>query len=596
MVLHPATGAGKRARPGPGVNLRSVLDRLDVEKGSSPEGASRSSTLRSLLLGLSLLALVAGIACWALDFGIVAMWLFVAAAVGVALVLPLPHAFVSPLYMSLFAWLVNMVPLALLAAWTAVSLRWALGLLKERRLPRGGRWIWLPVALAAWTALGVLVVSSFDMKRFLLLFGIQVVSSATMLAVVDSMASLRDRMTIVWGLLGFVVLLSVAVLAQWVGINIQALQDTSVAARAEAAYGLDAFPNNIGMIKYARAQEGGAPAFRGKLEALARETPGLPAFEVFRPGFKAFDTDLVVRFDGSAREFEEQLAPLDIELIYDNVGLAPGAGVPRLRSFPRNALTYAGVSAALFPLGFFFAWWRRDRSRWFGVLAVASCLFGAGFSLARGSWAAILIGVIYLLVDGVMDRRAKMGAAAAFLAGALVLMGVFVFRYNSDPLNARAGAEGSVTTRQNVYTETVDSVVQGIHIVLGYGTERPRSDTGTSHVGTQYIPNAGTHSTYLNYAFRTGIPGALAVIVLYAIAILHSRARSRRERDDEGLFSSLVTASVIIAAAHAVILSLYVEPIYTLTISLLLGIAMAGVGSFRGSLLPWKRPAAVDGS
>ncbi|MDQ3618569.1 MAG: hypothetical protein M3391_00380, partial [Actinomycetota bacterium] len=60
--------------------------------------------------------------------------------------------------------------------------------------------------------------------------------------------------------------------------------------------------------------------------------------------------------------------------------------------------------------------------------------------------------------------------------------------------------------------------------------------------------------------------------------------------------SSLVTASVIIAAAHAVILSLYVEPVYTLTISLLLGIAMAGVGSFRGSLLPWKRPAAVDGS
>ena len=573
------------------MNLRSVLDRLAVEKGSSQKGTPRSSPQRSLLLRLSLLALVAGIGCRALDFGIVAMWLFVAAAVGVALVLPLPYAFVSPLYTSLFAWLVNMVPLVLLAAWTAVSIRWALRVLKERRLPRGGRWIWLPVGLAFWTALGVLVVSSFDLKRFLLLFGIQVVSSATVLAVVDSMAALRDRMRIVWGLLAFVVLLSAAVLAQWLGINIQALQDTNVAARAEAAYGLDAFPNNIGMIKYARAKEGGAPAFRGKLEALARDTPEMPSFEVFRPGFKAFDTDLVVRFDGSAREVEDRLASLDIELIYDNVGLAPGAGVPRLRSFPRNALTYAGVCAALFPLGFFFAWRRRDRSRRFGVLAIASCLFGAGFSLARGAWVAILIGAVYLLIDGVVDRRAKMGVAAAFLAGALVLTGVFVFKYNSDPLNARAGAEGSVTTRQNVYTETVDSVVQGIHIVLGYGTERPRSETGTSHVGTRYIPNAGTHSTYLNYAFRTGIPGALAIIDLYAIAILHSRARSQRERDDEGLFRSLVTASVIIAAAHAVILSLYVEPVYTLTISLLVGIAMAGVGSFRGSLLPWKQPA-----
>ncbi len=41
------------------------------------------------------------------------------------------------------------------------------------------------------------------------------------------------------------------------------------------------------------------------------------------------------------------------------------------------------------------------------------------------------------------------------------------------------------------------------------------------------------------------------------------------------------------AAAHAVILSLYVEPIYTLTISAALGLAMAsGVGLER-SVLPW---------
>ena len=575
------------------MNLRSVLDRLPAEEGSPGEEAPGASRSRAILVAVAALALIAGIACRFLDFGIVAMWLFVVAAICVALFLPLPYAFVSPLYMSLFAWLVNMVPLVLLAAWTAVSIRWALRVLKERRLPRGGRWIWLPVGLAAWTALGILVVSSLDLKRFLLLFGIQVLSSATMLGVVDSMATLRDRLVIVWGVLAFVVLLSVAVLAQWVGINIQALQDTSVAARAEAAYGLDAFPNNIGMIKYARAQEGGAPAFRGKLEALARETPEMPSFEVFRPGFKAYETDLVVRFDGSAREVEDELAALDIELIYDNIGLAPGAGVPRLRSFPRNALTYAGICAALFPLGFFFVWRRRDRSRWLGILAIASCLFGAGFSLARGAWVAILIGVVYLAIDGVIDRRAKMGVGAAFLAGALVLTGVFVLKYNSDPLNARAGAEGSVTTRQNVYSETVDSVVQGIHIVLGYGTERPRSDTGTSHVGTQYIPNAGTHSTYLNYAFRTGIPGALAIVAIYALAILYSRARSKRERDEEGFFRSLVTAAVIIAAAHGVILSLYVEPVYTLTISLLVGIAMAGVESFRGSLLPWKRPTAA---
>ena len=47
--------------------------------------------------------------------------------------------------------------------------------------------------------------------------------------------------------------------------------------------------------------------------------------------------------------------------------------------------------------------------------------------------------------------------------------------------------------------------------------------------------------------------------------------------------------TVVIFAAHGVVLSLYVEPVYTLTISVLVGLAIAGVMNLEGSLLPWKR-------
>jgi hypothetical protein len=42
-----------------------------------------------------------------------------------------------------------------------------------------------------------------------------------------------------------------------------------------------------------------------------------------------------------------------------------------------------------------------------------------------------------------------------------------------------------------------------------------------------------------------------------------------------------------------VILSLFVEPIYTLTISLILGLGVAGATSLPRSLWPWRKPASV---
>jgi hypothetical protein len=546
---------------------------------------------RSRLLWLGAGASLAfGLVAWGtgtLAGGVLAWWAFMFTAVLVAFVLPLPLALVSPLFLGLFGWLVNMLPTIILVGWSAVVLRWALMLWRERRWPRCGRWMWLLLGLVAWTMLGVAVVPAADLRHFLLLVAIQGLISGLMLAVVDTLRSLDDRVQVVSALTVFVVVLSVGVLFEWVGLPVEDMQNREVSTRVEEAYGLDVFPNAIGMTNYVRAKNAGAAELRRRVERLAERTPGLPPVAVYAPPFTAFDTSIVVRFEGSARAFEDVLRGLDIELLYDNAGLAPMTTVPRLRSFPRNALTYAGVCVALFPLAFFLVWTGDRRRRLLGWAGVVSCLFGAGFSLARGAWIAILIAILYLLVDGRLSWRRKGQMFGVFVAAAVLVTAFYVARYGVDPATGRAGAQGSIGTRQTVYEETV-GVLRGKHFLLGYGTTTSRAEEGSRERG-RYVPRAGTHSTYLNYLFRAGVVGGLGIVALYAISWLHARAGAYAMEGRERLFRTLLAAAIFSLAAHGAILSLYVEPNYTLTVSLLLALGVAGATELPTSVLPWRK-------
>ncbi|HWC13739.1 MAG TPA: O-antigen ligase family protein [Actinomycetota bacterium] len=564
-----------------------LLDRLP---SAAPGPVARG------LWALALVAVGAGIAAWAtwtLQGGVIALWCFSVAAVALALALPLPLALASPLFMGVFGWLVDMLPFVILAGWATVIVRWGWRLWSERRSPRGGRWIWLPIGLVVWTALGVTQIDlSLDLKHFVLLLGIQVLSSGTLLMVVDQVDDLRGRSAMVAALVAFIVVMSVAVFAEWIGAPIQEMQNSDIRKRVEEVYGVDAFPNNLGMIKYARSSRGGAKEFRAELERFAEKNPDLPRFDVFLPKFQAFDTtNIVVRFDASARPFERELATVGrgVELRYDNIGLTPANSVPRMRSLSRNSLTYAGSCVALFFLSFYLFWTGAGRRKVLGLIGVVACLFGAGFSLARGAWVAIPFGIVYLLVDRLLPARHRVVVVGAFVAGAVVLSGVYLLKYGVDPISARAGGEASFGTRQSVYEDTIESV-NGIHFLVGYGTETPRTASGVSHELGRYIPKAGTHSTYLNYLFRTGVPGALGIILVYALSVLHARAAAWSRAGDERVLDALLAAAVVAAAAHAVILSLYVEPIYTLIISALLGLAVAGGKDLGAPLLFWKRP------
>ena len=545
-------------------------------------------------------ALMAGaVGAWIYDLvtgsiaaGVAALFLFAGAAVVAALVLPFPLALVSPLFMGFGGWLVDMMPLVMLAGGAAVVTRWAISLVTERRMPRGGKWIWIPVFLIVWTALGIVVLPEGSFKHFLLLVGVQVIASGLVLAVVDAAAAVETRTRIASGLALFVVVCAVGALAQNLGIPVEALQDRDVSDRVEGAYGLDAYSSDTGMVKYVLSSIGGAGDVRKKLASIAKEEPSFPEYKVLEPRIRLFDSEIPVQFEGSARDVEDTLRAIEGDLIFDNVALAASNKVPRWRSFARNSLTFAGSCVAVLPFAFYLAWVGEGRRRWLGRVAVAACLFGAGFALARGSWIAIAIGVVYLLVDGKLRWARRLQIAGSFVAAGVLLTGFYFVKYETSPLDARAAGQASVSTRETLYRDTVKSL-NGIHYVLGYGTEESRTqdDTGAV-VNERYIPRAGTHSTYLNYLFRTGVPGLAAILALYALSALHARAGARAHRDKERLFSTLATGAVLAVAAHAVILSIYVEPIYTVVISLVLGLGMAGNIDLPTSVFPWRSSSA----
>ncbi|MBA2427682.1 MAG: O-antigen ligase family protein [Actinobacteria bacterium] len=555
--------------------------------GRLPAAApGRTSTFLWLVV---LGSLAAGLVSFAVGAGVVALWCFASVAVAAALVLPLHYALVSPLFVGVLAWLVDMLPFVVIIGWGAVVARWTATLVRERRLPAGGRWIWLPIGLGVWTALGVIVIPGADIKHFILLLAIQVTISGAVLAVVDCLGSLEERTKVAAGLVVFVLILTVGVLAEWAGVPLQTLQDRETSALVEGAYGVDAFTNGVGMIKYERSRRGGALELSRKIEQIGKSNPGVPEVEVFQPTFSSFPGSLIVRFAGSARPWERELAAADVELLYDNLGFGPANQIPRLRSFPRNANTYAGIGAAILPFAFFLAW-GSGRRRALGWTGVAACFAGVAFSLTRGAWLAVALGIAFLVVFGAVTRRQRLQMIGSFVLTAVVLTAFFFAVYRVDPVFARAKGEGSIGTRTATYGDTIEAV-QGKYFLIGYGTEKPRTASGVSHALGRYIPRAGTHSTYLNYLFRTGAPGALMIVALYAAAGLHALAAARSKvSQEEKTWSTLAAAAVLIAAAHGVVLSLYVEPVYTLVISLLLGLAMAGTTNLKSSVLPWRAP------
>ena len=71
-------------------------------------------------------------------------------------------------------------------------------------------------------------------------------------------------------------------------------------------------------------------------------------------------------------------------------------------------------------------------------------------------------------------------------------------------------------------------------------------------------------------------------------------AASVSRTGDEQVLGSLTAMAVISFAAQGAILSLFVEPIYTLIVSLVLGLALVWTRDLNVSVLPWRTRKAAS--
>ncbi|MBW3601574.1 MAG: hypothetical protein KY434_02605 [Actinobacteria bacterium] len=163
------------------------------------------------------------------------------------------------------------------------------------------------------------------------------------------------------------------------------------------------------------------------------------------------------------------------------------------------------------------AWLRepgRRRLAGVGLLAVAAV--PVVYSLNRGLWLSLAVGLVYAGVRLAAARRlgALLGLAAAVLAGSLLL----ALSPLGEVVADRLATPHSNEDRLSLYTETSLRVREAP--LLGYGTPQ---DSATS----TGLPSVGTQGQLWMVLFSHGVPGA----VLFVGWLLSALWRTRRVGD-----------------------------------------------------------------
>jgi hypothetical protein len=189
-----------------------------------------------------------------------------------------------------------------------------------------------------------------------------------------------------------------------------------------------------------------------------------------------------------------------------------------------------GSNLALYLPFFLIAWlgpgagWRR----WLAPVVIVLALIPTIFSLDRGLWLGLALGLAYAIV-----RLVLMGKVWV-LAVAGVCLTVFSVAFLLSPLSAvvadRFANPHSNEGRGNLSSATVSSTIEGSPLV-GYGGTRNVQGTFTSIAGGATAkcpgcenPPLGTQGTIWTLIFTQGFVGALLFLAFFAVRFWKSRS------------------------------------------------------------------------
>jgi hypothetical protein len=212
-------------------------------------------------------------------------------------------------------------------------------------------------------------------------------------------------------------------------------------------------------------------------------------------------------------------------------------GRPEAR--PKAPFAYAnswGANVAM-TLPFFLVGWLRHGRRWQQIAAVPTLMLAAlpvVYSLNRGLWVSLLIGVIFFVVLQVSRGR----VIALFASVMLIAVGVLLLV--SSPLGTliseRLEHAHSNDRRSQLLIQTVSSTANGSP-VIGFGSTRDVQGSFASIAGASTtdckacgVPPLGTQGHLWLVIFAQGFAGALFFLAFFIVSFFRSwRCRTTPE-------------------------------------------------------------------
>ena len=228
-----------------------------------------------------------------------------------------------------------------------------------------------------------------------------------------------------------------------------------------------------------------------------------------------------------------------------------------------------GANYSLFLPFFLLSWFgpKAGWRRWVAPVVLVASTIPVVYSLNRGLWGALALGLIY-----VAFRLAAMGKVVALhglIAGFVIAAFLFLFSPLGTLASERLDNPHSNDRRSQLSSLTISSVLQGSPII-GYGTTRNVQGSFFSIAGGETedcpgcgVPPLGTQGAFFSVVFFQGIAGAALFLSFFAV-------RFFRHWRDRWPYAIAGCAILMMFALEIFVYDFSGPPLYTLMIALAL--------------------------
>ena len=232
----------------------------------------------------------------------------------------------------------------------------------------------------------------------------------------------------------------------------------------------------------------------------------------------------------------------------------PSTGFLRVRP-PGLYLVYAAAAWALCRL----IWGRGGRGAAVAGAVLVASVTGIALSFNRNMMVGLVLGVFVAFLAA---RRKGRAVALVLVAGILLLGGLVMLDhdYLNQPVVNRfaslldSGERGSALSDRAMETAAaLQSIVRQPLLGLGWGPGYGALATRLSRGTVTTFERPWIHNQFLGFWVRAGVLGALALVMIYGLAVVTAGRNSRAATSDEDWIDLALVASITAFALSSIV-------------------------------------------